>query len=388
MTATATPEHSPGHINCPACESNRRRTLPPEEFAALLFSEACRIWLEEHRADIAAKTIEGYEYYLRGLAKFFSELPLRAIHIGHLRSYQESRQTPWIDENGREWKAGASCINHELNTLKQILSRGGLWKNLAPFYEPLPQPKSRVGKALKDVEQEQTLFDAAASNPRWKLAYWASLLTANTGAGPGEIRHLRLCDLNLDSHPPFICIREGLKNDYRERTLPLNDSALWAVRQIVRRAKRIGASQPDHFLMPHRARKGGEGWDFTQPIGSWKKAWWALRKAAGMPTLRQYDLRHHALTKLYEEPGISEQVSVEIAGHEDAKMHKHYSHVRLAIKHKALALIEVKPGQQISLSFGPDEMGPETPTPQQSEIPKMPPKALNAEPRSPVQWVQ
>lgn len=390
-TASVLPGHSPGHIDCPACEAKSRKVAPPEEFATLLFPDAARIWLDEHRAEIGPKTLEGYEYYLRGLTKFFAALPLSAIRIGHVLSYQEERQAPWIDGDGREWKAGPSAINHELNTLKQVLERAALWEKLAPYYKPLRQPKSRVGQALKDTEQEQTLFDAAASNPRWKLAYWASLLTANTGAGPNEIRHLRLCDLNLDSKPPFICIRLGLKNEYRERVLPLNDSALWAVRQILKRAKRIGACEAEHFLMPHRARQGGEGWDFTRPIGSWKKAWWGLRKAAGMPTLRMYDLRHHALTKLYEQPDVAEQVSVEIAGHEDSKMKMTYGHARMKVKARALRAIEVKPGapHQPEMSFGPAEAGPETPPSQAKEkLPKMPPERANTPAAKPAQWVQ
>jgi integrase len=389
-TASVLPGHSPGHVNCPGCEANRRKVAPPEEFALLLFPEAARIWLDEHRSEIAPKTLEGYEYYLRSLTKFFAELPLKDIHIGHLESYQEFRRTPWVDDDGREWKAGASCINHELNTLKQILGRAELWSALAPRYRQLPQPKSRVGQALQDTEAEQRLFDAAASNPRWKLAYWASLLTANTGAGPNEIRHLRLCDLNLDSKPPFICIRMGLKNEYRERVLPLNDSALWAVRQILKRAKRIGACEPEHFLMPHRARQGGDGWGFTRPIGSWKKAWWGLRKAAGMPTLRMYDLRHHALTKLYEQADVAEQVSVEIAGHEDTKMKMTYGHARLKVKHKALRAIEVKPGapHQSETPFGPAEAGPETPQTPEQNLPKMPPQRVASPAASRPQWVQ
>jgi integrase len=352
MQTSVLPGHTPGHVNCQLCETSRRKHIPSGAFAELTFEAAAPLWLAKHRDEIAEKTIHDYEYYLRSLTKFFGDLKLSAIHLGHIEQYQEWRQTARTDENGREWTAGPSAINHEVNTLAQILGVPGLWKELAKFYRPLKQPKSRVGKALADVDQERKLFAVAASNPRWKLAYWASLLTANTGAGPNEIRHLRLCDLNLESKPPYISIREGLKNEFRERTLPLNDSALWAVKQILKRAQRIGAAEPEDHLMPHRARSGGAGWDFGTPIGSWKKAWHALRAQAGMPTLRMYDLRHHALTKLFECPEVSGEVATDIMGHEDIKMSRHYSHIRLKIKEKALAAIEVKPGpSQLEIPF-------------------------------------
>jgi hypothetical protein len=42
-------------------------------------------------------------------------------------------------------------------------------------------------------------------------------------------------------------------------------------------------------------------------MDSWKKAWYALRAEAGkkfprLAKLRRYDLRHHSLTRLMEDP--------------------------------------------------------------------------------------
>ena len=79
-----------------------------------------------------------------------------------------------------------------------------------------------------------------------------------------------------------------------------------------------------------------------RPIGSWKKAWGALRQAADLPSLRMYDLRHHAITKLMEDPQISEQTVEEMAGHAlSSRMKKRYSHIRLAPKADAVAKLEL-----------------------------------------------
>jgi integrase len=56
--------------------------------------------------------------------------------------------------------------------------------------------------------------------------------------------------------------------------------------------------------------------------------------------LRPYDLRHHAITKLLEDPKVSDETAESIAGHISAKMKKRYSHTRLAVKMAALRRLE------------------------------------------------
>ena len=62
------------------------------------------------------RTIEMYEWYVRNLSKMFAGVLLSQIHIGHFLEYQRKRRM----------EAGASCVNHELNTLAQILKTADL----------------------------------------------------------------------------------------------------------------------------------------------------------------------------------------------------------------------------------------------------------------------
>lgn len=83
----------------------------------------------------------------------------------------------------------------------------------------------------------------------------------------------------------------------------------------------------------------------TRPLGSWKTAWYSLRKEAGkrypkLANVRMYDLRHHALTTLLENPNISERTIMDIAGHVSRKMLERYSHIRLQRKRAALDALE------------------------------------------------
>lgn len=330
--------HTQGHVNCPACELARARMIDPHFLAGMKFRDAAPVWLDGHKQHISAGTVRDYTQCIRTLLAFFSDLPLRAIHIGHFEQYQRARTS------GDGWgkKAGPSRINHELNTLSQILNRAGLWAQIAPHYKPLPLPRPNVGRALESHEAER-LFRFAANNRRWLVAYCCALISANTTADGGALRHLRLRNIHLDS--ATIDIEEGEKNKYRIRSLPLNEPALWAIRELLKRAKEKGAVEPDHYLLPHRARNGGRGFDPTRPMFAWRGAWDQLREAAGMPKLRFKDLRHHAVTLLLEDENVSERTVIDIAGHVSRAMLERYSHIRMRTKREAVDALAKKGAQ-------------------------------------------
>ena len=78
-------------------------------------------------------------------------------------------------------------------------------------------------------------------------------------------------------------------------------------------------------------------------MGGWRKAWQNLRKAAGIPNFRFYDLRHLFVTELCE-AGVPESVIRELAGHIDPAMTRHYSHPRMAARRAAVETLgTVKP---------------------------------------------
>jgi hypothetical protein len=59
-------------------------------------------------------------------------------------------------------------------------------------------------------------------------------------------------------------------------------------------------------------------------------------EAADLPKLRMYDLRHHCITSLLEDPRVSPETAEAIAGHIGPKMLKRYSHIRSAAKRAAV----------------------------------------------------
>jgi integrase len=79
--------------------------------------------------------------------------------------------------------------------------------------------------------------------------------------------------------------------------------------------------------------------DPSRPIKSWRSAWRAALKRAGLQ-LRFQDLRHTCITKLAESRA-SEQTLMAISGHVSRKMIEHYSHIRMDAKRRATnAIVE------------------------------------------------
>ena len=313
------------------------------------FPAALHDYLELRRGKLGERTANLYRKYGQALSSFFHEFRLEQIEIGHIVAYQrerqcqirESKQHAYAKEKLGEFVPGAtdgaSIVNHEIScVLQQMLRLAGLWSPLSNFYEPLPLPKHGPGIALTE-EEEKHLFAVAAKRPRWMVALCCSLISRNTTAGPGEIRHLRIRNVDLEHR--YIRIEEAVKCEVRVRTLPLNEDALAAVKWLFDRYRSkladLGIPEhPEHYLIPHRATKKGQGLDPWRPIGSWKKAFYSLRAEAGkkyprLATLRRYDLRHTVCTLMLEDPNMSFTTIEKMMGHRlGSKVKGKYEHIR------------------------------------------------------------
>jgi integrase len=337
-------------------------TAVDADLSSLPFAEAAEIWMDIRRQrPLRPRTHESTRGYLDALVAFFCELRLNQINPGHLREYQIARKANRIrigdpDEivgyrDIRPWKrcAGASIINHELNTLSQLLSHCRLWAGLKPFYHPLSTPSWSPRDVLSD-EDEERLFDIASRNSEVSLAYCVAAITNNTSAAGCELRglklkHLLLRDPQLDRHgvdlnPSEIYIPpEATKNNSRPRKIPLNPTAKWAVRELYKRALALGATQPEHYLFPFRIAPGK--YDPMRPPSRWflRNNWNKLRELTGLSKLCPHDLRHQCITRLFENGATKETVKA-IAGHVTDQMADYYSHIRVQAKMAALNAID------------------------------------------------
>lgn len=305
--------------------------------ASMPADEALHAWFNQHRQYIAGGTPRTYQQYVKVLAQYFQQIPLKKIGIGNIRGFQEWRKQTCVPTR----------VNAELSALQMTMKEADLWdKRIAPLYRPLRVPKRKVRQNMSE-EEERRLLAVAFDKPRRRLAGHCLVLMANTSMGFGELRHLRRRDVFLTENPPFIEVNGGTKNDYRIRSIPLNFLALRSMRWIVKRWEKLGGSGEDEYILPHRARRTEEERSraghkptsppiFTEPMGHIYRAARGILKDAGLDHLDPYDMRSHTITRLLSDPSVSDQMYTEIVGHVGDDMKRRYSKQRMELKRVAM----------------------------------------------------
>lgn len=339
--------HTPGHISCPVCE--RATHLQGTELRPqLTFAEAFKVWIGQRVIEqpgmwtsvryVSPRTEQDLRQYARAAGKFFDALKLEDIHAGHMREYQKARALNSLqveDEAKRPWErvAGANLIRKEIQLVVRVLRAAGAWTSeLEEAFEPLPGSESDVGRAMTPEEQHAWLH-TASSKEQWRLVYWWSLVALQTTAATNEMRSLRIGDVYL-SQSTMQIKSEGAKNKFRIRTIPIETpEVLWALGELIERAKRLGANGPHCYLFPIHIT--ADRYDPLRPMTVWgmRKPWDAVRDAAGLKWLRMYDLRHASITRMAE-AGVPIQVIMSFAGHISPRMQQHYTAISMQAKRR------------------------------------------------------
>jgi integrase len=346
----------------------------------LPYPDAGELWIKSREfkgtADgrarfVSDRSLDDFTEYHRALGRFFGELVLKEIHLGHLRQYQEDRSTGLLGPTPQELfprfarvlakKMGVAVealqenaemkaivdaqiaaypqrevnpnkVNQELGMLIRIMKVAGVWTpHMDESYEPLQHVESDIPQALTPDEQDWFLRKAREIS---EFVYCYAVLGIHATLSTKEERSLRIGDVNPDSG--IVMVRnEAAKNKYRIRTIPLTAEAVWAVQRLIDRANSLGSTSPQHYLMPFRVVRGQ--FDPNQPmtVSGIKYQWNEIRRAACLPWFTPYDLRHTGCTR-YAEDGISIHVLLSMAGHMSRKMQQHYIHISEAAKRKAV----------------------------------------------------
>lgn len=219
----------------------------------------------------------------------------------------------------------------------------GCWMpELEVGYQPLREIKRRAGKvATKD--QLVTIITEAMANEYWQLAVYCAAVAAGTGCRGGEIRHLQLRDIDLDGGKIRI-VREIAKNR-KERQPRLMALADWGMRQLLLRAQALGATEPQHYLLPlsltrsRSAKDKNQKFDVNRPMTGWVKSWRKLTQKCNMDGFRFHDLRHTFRT-LGAEAGVPLEVMMAQLGHMDRETSLEYVHIQQQALERAKQLIE------------------------------------------------
>jgi|GEM_PF-2182210 len=312
----------------------------------MTFNQAADVWRAATNFGVVGQgylqpgTLHNYDEKLKQLSRHFGEKVLKNITHTDLRKYQELRALGTFTDDVFRKRThsgrgpGAQLINREIGLLLRILKLSKAWTSaMEELYLPLHVEMKDIPRAMTLKEQRRFLA-VAASKERWTVIHSYSLLALHTCLSTQELRHLRRRDINLDQGILTVPAR-GAKNPYRVRTIRLNSTAREALLALLRRARRRGSVNPEHFVFPFRLKP--TQFDPVRPMGGGglQPFWNEVRKAADLDWLRQYDLRHTAITR-FAEMGTPITVIMEFAGHVTFKMCVHYTHISEAAKQKAV----------------------------------------------------
>ena len=79
--------------------------------------------------------------------------------------------------------------------------------------------------------------------------------------------------------------------------------------------------------------------ELSEPVRYWQRAWRKVLKDAKVH-YRWHDLRHTFVTRLAENPNVSEETIRALAGHVSKEMLSRYSHIRVKAKREAITALE------------------------------------------------
>ena len=298
----------------------------------LTFNQACKEFLELRAPSWASSSLNLYCCVARTISKWFGPSPLARIRLEHIEQYQAARQ--------RAGKAAAT-INKEVHLALMVLHRAGLGQRFVDYHKIHAQTAPR-GQALTNAEQ-QRLFASLRSRKEWSHAADAAVLAFFAGMRPGEIKNLRWADVDLPM--ATLTIRRA-KTLAGQRSIQLNETCLLMLHDRIRAATRKAQPPaPDAYIFPARNRRRA---DDTKPSHGWYSSWRKACALAGLPGVRLHDGRHTAITTLAE-AGIADWIIRAQAGHVDARMLNHYSHVRRDALQQAARALEPRNLNQQSL---------------------------------------
>lgn len=338
--------HKPG-VCCPGCLAMELENM---SLAELPFRDAFRAWINAHSCYISERSQEDYAQYGNALCEFFEEAILGTFNIGSVRSYQQWRSSANFDAVRDSLckyrhRAGNVRIKNEINSvLKPMLREVGLWEEIKKKkFKHLPVPREGSGIALPK-EQWREIFDIAFGCKRWQLAGHCLRIMFFGGFGFGELRRVRRKE--ADAAKGTLRIVEGAKNGERERTVALPPSALESLKWLIARWERMGGTNENQYLLPHKATISNKSLD--RPMASINFAWnaikreWVVRRPKqARPETRQYDARVSAASLLLQNKDLSlPTIEKALGWTPSSAMRKRYHRADLEYKREALSTLE------------------------------------------------
>ncbi|MFZ1120213.1 MAG: site-specific integrase, partial [Candidatus Binataceae bacterium] len=231
-------------------------------------------------------------------------------------------------------------------TLRGILKHFNLWSTIADQVRPM-KGERQPGRALSRDEESRLLTAIRRSISPVLLPLF--VVSVDSGLRASEVRALKRGNISArwsdgEIVEAEIVVPKSKTEAGTGRVVPLTNRARAAIADWL---KLLGEGGPDTFLFPHhtvgfsRDKKSTSirDVDLGRPIGEWKTAWRRALKIAGVKA-RWHDLRHTLVSRLAENPAVSEETIRALAGHVSRAMLARYSHIRAEAKRAAILALE------------------------------------------------
>jgi integrase len=315
-----------------------------------LFPLAAKDWLAMKLSTLTPLGARYYRQYIAKLSCHFGNRLISDITAEDVAELQRKRKAEGL--SGRH-------INAEIGTLRAILRYYGRWAFISGRVGMLPQ-RSDVGRAL-NRDDEAKLLQAIGESHSLSL-YPFFVLSLDAGLRPSETRGLRRSNLRLEWRDGAIIEGEIIvgrsKTDAGTgRVVPLTRRACAALTLWLSRFPNVAA---DAYVFPfhHVAIAGYErrpcihDVKLDQPMSpsSYKSAFHTARRKAEV-AFRFYDARHTFVTRLAENPAVSEETIRQLAGHVSPRMLGRYAHIRVQARRAAIASLEEAGQAETSADF-------------------------------------
>jgi integrase len=211
----------------------------PNERAKWTLQQAVTQWLVDRKQRIASGSYASEASITRSLVRVLgAESRLdKLADTQTIRRYETKRP-----EEGTSPKS----VNNEVLVLAGMLRDAKLWRRVSADYKRLKVKRSDIPDALTQ-EEAYRLLQVARTADENAVAPYAAILAYSTGMRSGEIKGLQLGSIRPDgSAPQLQVMRATTKTNKGARFVALDTMACWAIRKLLDRAARLGATKSDH----------------------------------------------------------------------------------------------------------------------------------------------
>jgi len=279
-------------------------------------------------------------YSLNHIARLVGSKLAADISDETVKSYQTDR----LKEG-----AAPKSVNDETQMLLRILGdQGDIIRVRMRRKNTL---KLKAGKRIAKAwsEEEKAALLAAAGKRRSPCIVPALMLALQCGLRDSELRNLQWSRVDLQR--AIVTVGAAKTEAGEGRTIPMNSEVLAA---LVEHAKwyvgRFNATEPDWYVFPFGKPQPT---DPARAVTTLKNVWAKIKADAGL-TGRWHDNRHTFITDLAESGEASDETIRDMAGHVSKDMLKHYSHIRMEAKRRAVDSLTAKPAREDKKAVTPN----------------------------------